>query len=345
MPQNPRGITSLNWTTLVAEAIRRRKAEKLTQREHAALASVSVPTIVAFDRGERTLTLGKAFDILRVVGLVEEPIEGGAQEVFVQEAFERWRKLTAELPPDSPGRFSNGWCRFDYALEGELKEIELHRFPALLRHAVVQHTGWPLFLFPGRSDLEPREVDGAIECWLKPPDAGIDRPLADPAHCDFWRAAPNGRLFLIRGYQEDSQDTFPARTIFDTTLPTWRLGECALHAERLAAQIALKPADTRVQIRAFYTGLSGRVLRAWANPLSDLVFEGGAARSDEAMLETVIPIDKIQTELAEHLQPMVASLFERFGVAGLSVDRVAAELDRMKKNHFPYVSEYRLRSP
>ena len=115
------------------------------------------------------------------------------------------------------------------------------------------------------------------------------------------------------------------------------MGECALHAERLAAKIAVKPAKTQVRLRAFYTGLSGRVLRAWGNPLSDLVFEGGSARSDEAMLETAIPIDKIETELAEHLQPMVASLFERFGVTGLSVDRVAAELDRMKKSYFPSV--------
>jgi transcriptional regulator with XRE-family HTH domain len=334
MPENPRRLAPLNWTALVAEAIRRRKAEKLTQREHASLASVSIPTIVAFDRGERTLTLAKAFDILRVVGLVEEPAKEGAQEAFVQEAFERWRQLTASLPPDSPGRFPNGWYRLDYALEGELKEVDLHRFPALLRQAEIPH-GWPLFLFVGRAGLEPKEVDGVIECWLKPAEAGADRLFGDPAHCDFWRAAPNGRLFLIRGYEEDSQNTFAPRTIFDTTLPTWRLGECVLHAERLAAKIAVKPAKTNVRLRAYYTGLSGRVLRAWGNPLSDLVFEGGVARSDEAMLETVIPVDKIERELAEHLQPMVASLFERFGVTGLSVDRVAAELDRMKKSYFP----------
>jgi transcriptional regulator with XRE-family HTH domain len=337
MPKNLRGITPLNWTALVTEAIRRRKAEKVTQREHAALASVSIPTIVAFDRGERTLTLAKAFDILRVVGLVEEPVEEGVQEAFVQEAFSRWRELAAKLPENSPGRFPNGWYRFDYALEGELRKIELHQFPALLRQAMIQHTGWPLFLFPGRTDLEPSEVDGVIECWLKPAEAGVNRPLADAAHCDFWRADLHGRLFLIRGYQEDSQDTFPPRTIFDTTLPTWRLAECVLHAQRLAALIAVQPSKTQVRLRAFYTGLNGRVLRAWGNPLSDLLFEGSPARSDEAMLETVIPVDEIDTKLAQHLHPMIASLFERFGATGLSVDRVAAELERMKSNYFPSV--------
>src|SRR5580704_11117856 len=127
MPKNSGGIAPLDWGALVAEAIRRRKAEKLTQREHAALASVSIPTIVGFDRGEKTLSLAKAFDILRVVGLVEEPGEGGAQEAFVLDAFARWRELTSNLPENSPSRFPNGWYRFDYALEGDIKDIELHR--------------------------------------------------------------------------------------------------------------------------------------------------------------------------------------------------------------------------
>ena len=342
MPQNPRGVAPLDWTALVAEAIRRRKEEKLTQREHAALASVSIPTIVGFDRGEKTLTLAKAFDILRVVGLIEEPGEGGAQDAFVQEAFARWRDLTAKLPENSPGRFPNGWYRFDYALEGELRAIKLHQLPAILKQAIVPHTGWPLFLFPGWPlflprgwpELEPTEVDGVIECWFKPADAGANRPLGDPAHCDFWRVAPSGRAFLIRGYQEDSQETFAPRTIFDTTLPTLRLGECLLHAQRLAAQLAVEPAKTQVRLRALYAGLSGRVLRSWGNPMADRMIEGGAARSDEAMLETVVPVAEIETKLAEHLHPMIASLFERFGVTGLSIDRVSAELHRMKQNHF-----------
>jgi transcriptional regulator with XRE-family HTH domain len=334
MPQNLRGIVPISWTALVAEAIRRRKAEKLTQREHAALASVSIPTIVSFDRGEKTLSLAKAFDILRVVGLLEEAADGDAQEAFVQHAFARWRALTAEVPEDSPGRFPNGWYRFDYALEGEIKDVELHRLRSILRKAVVPHTGWPLFLFPGRRELEPTEEDGVIECWLKPADAGVTRPFGDPAHCDFWRIAPNGRAFVIRGYQEDSQDTFPPHTIFDTTLPIWRMGECLLHAQQLAAQIAVEPTKAKVRFRALHTGLSGRVLRAWANPLSDLVFEGGGSRSDEAMLETVVPVDEIETKLAEHLHPLIASLFERFGVTGLSKDRVAAEIGRLRANRF-----------
>ena len=335
MPENPGRIAPLDWRALVAEAVRRRKAEKLTQREHAALASVSVPTIVSFDRGEETLTLVKAFDILRVVGLLDEKDrKEGAQGAFVQEAFARWRDLTKDLPENSPGRFPHGWYRIDYALEGELIDFELHEFKELLRKSVVRHTGWPLFPFAGRPELEPYEQDGVIECWLKPSEAGANRPLGDAAHCDFWRAAPTGRAFIIRGYQEDSQDTFPPRTIFDTTLPTWRLGEAALHAKNLADQLAEDQQKITVRLRVLYTGLSGRVLRAWGNPMADLMIEGGAARSDEAVLETSIPAAEIENNLAHYLHPLIASLFERFGVTGLSLDRVKAELERMMTNHY-----------
>lgn len=83
-----------------------------------------------------------------------------------------------------------------------------------------------------------------------------------------------------------------------------------------------------------YTGLSGRVLRAWGNPMSDLMFEGGGARSDEAMLETVIPVREIKSNLAKLLHPLIASLFERFGATGLSVERVEEEIEKMKANRF-----------
>lgn len=333
MSQNSRRITPLDWRALVAEALRRRKAEKLTQRQHAALASVSIPTIVAFDRGERTLSLAKAFDILRVVGLVEEPAEDGAQEAFAQEAFARWRTLTEKLPEGSPARFPHGWYRFDYALEGDLKDIELHRFEDVLTKAVTRHTGWPVWWVPTRKEIAPYEIDGSIECWLAPADDKTDRAHQDAAHCDFWRAAPTGRMFLIRGYQEDGQETFAPGKIFDTGLPIWRMGEALLHAARLASLMKRDESSAiTVKFRALYSGLTGRILKAWANPLADLLVEGSAARSDEAMLESVIPAADIEKNLATYIFPLVSSLYERFGVTGLSISRVQAEVELLQKS-------------
>ena len=330
MFENSRGIAPLNWQALVDEALRRRKAEGLTQREHAALASVSVPTIAAFDRAEQTLTLTKAFDILRVVGLIEHEAEDGAQNAFVQESFKRWRALVDTLPADSPGRFPNGWYRIDYCLEGDLRNVSLTEFEDILRRAVTRHTGWPVFMVMTRPELAPREIDGAIECWLAPSSDEVERAFGDAAHADFWRALPSGRLFLMRGYQEDGQDTFAPGAIFDTSLPVWRLGEGLLHAEKLASLLRNNDeTHLTVRFRAIYTGLTGRVLRSWATPMSDLLVEGHAARSDEAVLEVTVPAENITGRLAEHLFPMISSLYERFGVTGLSVGRVKAETDRL----------------
>lgn len=334
MSQNSRRITPLNWRALVVEALRRRRAEKLTQRRHAALASVSIPTIVAFDRGERTLSLAKAFDILRVVGLIEEPAEDGAQEIFVREAFARWNELTANLPVDSHGRFPHGWYRIDYALEGDVKTVELLRLQPMLAKAFVPHADWPMFWTPKHNDeIAPHEVDGVLECWLASGDVKFGRKLDPAEFCDFWRAAPNGRMFLIRGYREDRQETFPPGTVFDMGLAIRRLAEALLHAERLAALLKREEGGTvTVKFRAFFTGLSGRVLRAWSNPLTDLLLEGTAARSEEAMLEAVIPAAEIEKDLAALVYPLVVSLFERFGVTGLSVTRVRAEIERFRKS-------------
>ncbi|MBZ6078464.1 helix-turn-helix transcriptional regulator [Microvirga puerhi] len=328
MPENPRGIGPLDWQGLVDEALRRRKAEGMTQREHAALAGVSVPTIAAFDRAEQTLTLTKAFDILRIVGLIDEKSADGAQNVFVQESFKRWRTLVDDLPTDAPARFPHGWYRVDYCLEGDLRTVNLTEYEDILRQAVTRYTSWPVFVVMSRPELAPREMDGSIECWLAEPS--VERTFNDAAHADFWRALPSGQLFLMRGYQEDAQDTFPPGTIFDATLPVWRLGEGLLHAEKLASLLWKSDAKPiTVRFRAVYTGLSGRVLRSWANPLSDLLLEGQAARSDEAVLEVTVPAGTITDRLDEYLFPMIASLYERFGVTGLSVNRVKAETNRL----------------
>lgn len=330
MPENSRGMIPVDWPALVREAIRRRKAERMTQRDHAALAGVSVPTIVAFDRAETTLSLSKAFDILRVVGLLETKDRAGSQQDFVGDAFERWRQLTATLPTDSPARFPHGWYRIDYELTGPLKPVTMSGLQEALKQSVVPYTGWPLFLLHTRPGLTPYEQDEAIQCWLKPEDGGGGiRAFGDAAHCDFWRVSPEGRAMTIRGYQEDGEETFPPGTIFDTTLPIWRLGETLLHAARLAQHLSDDPHATQMRVRALYTGLKGRVLKSWANPLSDLFIEGGASRSDEAQLDIMAAVTDIEAELPRLVHGMVASLYERFGVMGLSLERVKAEINKM----------------
>ncbi|HLJ64585.1 MAG TPA: helix-turn-helix transcriptional regulator [Stellaceae bacterium] len=330
MPETARRVSPLNWPALVAEALRRRRQEKLTQRAHAELAGVSIPTMIAFERAHHTLSLAKAMDILRVVGLVEEISAESLQDIFVRDATARWRELTRDLPKESPARFPAGWFRVDYALEGDIKSVSLQQFGRILHEAIEPHTGWPMFQIPAGPEPGAYEIDDIIECWRKPDDFG--GALSDAAHSDFWRAAPSGRLMLMRGYQEDGQETFPPGTIFDTTLPLWRMGEAFLHAARLSALLAPRPRETKVHLRFLYTGLTGRDLRAWALPQSVDQWRGNRSRSDEVLLEATTLASDIAPNLAHHLHPLVASLFERFGVAGLSQSFVESELERMRKS-------------
>ncbi len=63
----------LNWENLVVEAVRIRKQEKLTQRQLAALAGVTQPTVVKFEKGSTTMRIESALSILAALGLAERP--------------------------------------------------------------------------------------------------------------------------------------------------------------------------------------------------------------------------------------------------------------------------------
>lgn len=331
MSQNFSGIDALDWHKLVDEALHRRKAEKMTQKEHAALASVSIPTIVAFDRGERTLTLAKAFDILRVVGLVKEQGEDGAQEAFVQDAFKRWHELTSKLPENSPGRMPHGFYRIDYALEGDLKDVELPELQKILQKAVVPAGFWG-HMFENAT----QKVDGVIEHWWL---QDTHNKQYSPIWCDFWQASPSGRLMTIRGYREDSEEILQPGKIIDPGLSVWGLGEGLLHAARLAKLMKRKDGEITVHFHVLYTGLSGRLLSSM-NPLKrNLSIENFSARSDEAMLETTVPVARVESDLAGCVYPLVASLFERFGVSKLSPDYVKGEIDSFLQRPFGALGE------
>ena len=60
----------LDWPAIVKDAITARKRSRLTQKQLAVLAGVSVPTVIRFERQEKNITLDSAFAILKWLGLV-----------------------------------------------------------------------------------------------------------------------------------------------------------------------------------------------------------------------------------------------------------------------------------
>lgn len=62
----------LNWTLLVEEAIRRRHGLNLTQKQLAALAKVSTPTVSRFEQDDEDIQLSSVLAILGVLGMTDK---------------------------------------------------------------------------------------------------------------------------------------------------------------------------------------------------------------------------------------------------------------------------------
>ena len=297
-------ITPLNWKAIVGEALRRRKVEKMTQREHAALANVSVPTMAAFERVDTALSLSKAFDILRVVGMVCEPSKENLQDIFVRESFDRWNTLCEVESKDSHKRFSHGWFRFDYYIEGDIKHVESKEFEQILTKSIRNQNSLPPFSFTYNSPLEVIN-DKTIECYFQ-------------NHGDFWRASPDGRLFFISGYKEDFEIPFPSNQIFDVIQHIWYISNALLHAERLAALLKRKPdSSILIHFQFLYTGLKNRVLRSTHPHIA-----GRYTANNEILLKTELSAQDISQRLAEHLYPLISLMCKQFGVEEFSKELI-----------------------
>lgn len=59
----------LNWQSLVEEAIKRRKEQRLTQEKLSVLAGVSKPTVNQFEQGKTSIAVGNVLKILHILGL------------------------------------------------------------------------------------------------------------------------------------------------------------------------------------------------------------------------------------------------------------------------------------
>jgi transcriptional regulator with XRE-family HTH domain len=66
----------IDWPEIVEAARRRRKERKLTMRRLAALANVSLPTVLRFEKNERDIQLSSVLAILNALGMVARKIEG-----------------------------------------------------------------------------------------------------------------------------------------------------------------------------------------------------------------------------------------------------------------------------
>jgi hypothetical protein len=270
--------------------------------------------------------------ITGAVPQVEQPPEPARLDDWIRASFERWHTLTQGLPAHVGPRFSYGYYNFSYEIIGEHRQIAPSQLPDVLRASVARYTGWPPFWYPTREGIQPYPIDGAVECWLGG-DSQTPIEERDASHSDFWRIHPDGLAFLLRGFQEDGIDGQRAAsgpvlpgTIFDVTLPVWRVGETLLQAQRLAANLFDGP--TTIRFIASYEGLSGRTLTSIDNRRH---FWGGqVSRQNSITLKTHVDAHAIDTNLPEIVQPLLAPLYALFDFSELPIQLVVEELARMR---------------
>ncbi len=250
--------------------------------------------------------------------------EGLDLEGWVEESVSRFESLIAEkLPGEQPSRFSNGIWFIGYSIIGDLRPPSLTDFLQILREAKGHETGWPPWWVPTKREIAPYVFEKTIECWLAEPDAN-----GDPSHSDFWRASPLGMMFLLRGYEEDGREPkIQPGTQLEFTLPVWRIGECLLHAERLARRLAGEKSS--VNVRVTWRGLSGRALSNW-RPERFGFDERYLCRSDSISASASLVVAEISSGLPEIVEALTRPLYEAFDFFRVPRATIEAELSYMR---------------
>lgn len=190
-----------------------------------------------------------------------------ALDEWILQSRVRWEEVvTQRLGQNGRKRYEHGIWSVAYAIIGDFEPPSLSGLKELLMKVEGHESGWPPWWVPTQDPIKPYPYEGVVECLIAEPEH--DGFFSDGAHSDFWRASSEGKLFLLRGYQDDGHDAqekgIQPGTVFDFVLPIWRVAECLLHAHRLATRLAGQSAS--VLIRFTWEGLANRVLSNWACP-------------------------------------------------------------------------------
>jgi hypothetical protein len=236
--------------------------------------------------------------------------------------------LVSELPEDAPARCPLGRYELDYALLGDFARPSLVELRDKLELAVAHWGNWPEFWVPTRDEIRPVPIDGTVQCWLGTPAMGRQ----DPGHVDFWRASPDGRTFLLRGYFEDigwSDRKIEPGTMIDIRTPIWRVAEC-LHHARILSSLLAPGQDFQVFFQARWYGLEGRWLGSLDPWQSFFIRDGYSSRQNEFAVRRTLDVRQIADNLPEIILPLLAPLYECFGFFQLTMDLVRHTLAGMR---------------
>ena len=253
--------------------------------------------------------------------IVENQIDVSLDD-WINSSLDRFNTVVTDtFPEENPSRYSYGkWC-VGYLVTGNFDVPSLTQFRDILHDAQGNETGWPVWL-TSVSHSQEYVFEDTIERIINP------QTSSDGAHSDYWRVSPDGKLFLLRGYQEDGSAPYDIGTILDYTLPIWRIGECVLHSARLALKLSNEP--LQITLNAIWDGLKDRTLVSWASKRYFL-FRGGTCHADRVTSKITFESDKIESNFTDIVSQLLKPLYESFDFYSLPAETLTHELKRLRK--------------
>lgn len=238
-------------------------------------------------------------------------------------------ELKVEARPAARDRYQHGTYSFTYQIDVQGDPRSLENLRATMSR-IQGWTGWPPWWVPSKKNTPYAIGPGMLECWL----FSDEQMFPDPAHSDYWRASADGRLYLLRGYDEDSNpNQMEPGTRFSRSLPIWRVGEALHHAAQLAEQSS---ADTSpIYFAAQWEGIRGRRMTSWPLPDDDpsASDDTESNQAGQAKVESSVLTDREELEqiLPSVVERLVRPLYDAF-LEEPEISFIKTHLDKMRTN-------------
>jgi hypothetical protein len=319
-PESAAIVEANDWHDLLDRCMRERRDE-LVSNVTAAIELLGAQGLASALAGERPAEPGT-----RAPAEEETALRAGGLSAWADSSEARLAERLEE-PDEDPHLYDAGSWSFSYAVEpSPSPPIDLGELRTILLEVVGTETGWPAWWWPSRDDRSsPSIIGDVIECWMR---GGI---FPDASHADFWRASGRGELFLLRGYDEDSAAErsrahrhVAQGSLLDPGIVVWRVGECLLHAERMARRLGAGSVEVEVR----WKGLQGREIGT-LEPLMRR-YHAGPCREPEVRSHIAVSAEVISGALPDLVRRLTSALFLQFDFFEMPLDDIVREVERMR---------------
>ena len=258
-------------------------------------------------------------------GLQPEETTGDRLRKYLEESKERYSTVIEErgvqLPP-------HGAWEVGLLLIGDNPTHSTNQdFLNLLNSNNPRHTGWPIWLDSRNFYDESTRPYVFEETW----EALIVALTPNLRHIDFMRLNPEGRFYLRRAFEDDILTHLPhspePMEYFDFLFPVERTAEALAVGIAFAKAMGCDPEKTQLAFGFRWTGLQGRQLTSWVEPMRH-ISPRGPAYQDEVTAFVEVPLETPLSALGEFVNQAVKPLFGVFDGFALSKD-VVEELTRV----------------